>query len=281
MKKIDTVMRKHFKKLEGMEKKAQAEALRAYDVLLSQAMGIILGYLADAYGQARAPQERLSANRSRHIMEGAQLVGLTAPRFDELHRLAIAEALRTELRIIQSRQAEKAADIIERSLRGQASDLWDAIAEHLSERVKLSDTDIRRLIQDEEYPLRETLQNNHQAVADKVSKRIWQAQARGEDVLPIVNEAAEYMRKTTREAFDIVEFYEATRIASAVALEFLARTEPDGFFRTVCIHDGKACKNCLKIEEEQAENPVPVELKAEGINAPPFHPFCRCYVSYI
>lgn len=278
MKKLEPILRKHFKKLARIEKRDQADAIHAYDRLVSQAIGLIIDYLSGPDGAIRQPAERLSLLRSRRVMADARAAGIIIPAFDEIHRLTIAEALRAELRIIQARQANTAETIIMESLSEQAEGLWAALAEHLSvARMKLTAEEIEALIHDDEYPIGPTLQNNHGAIADRVSLQIWQSRAQGKDAITIANEAAAYMRKTTREAFSAVEYYEDTRIASEVAMEALEGVGEE-YFRTRCIHDGKACQTCLRIEEEQETNPVRLSEKAIGKNAPPFHPYCRCWI---
>jgi hypothetical protein len=278
---ISGIMKRHFKKLEAMEKVLEAQIMASYDALLSQMIGIIISWSCDVDGNPRNPGEFLPGRHPHHIASGARLAGLELPRIDELHRMTRAEALRTELRIGQARQAKAAGEVVEANLAGMAGELWETLSEHFSLSVKAIPPDVlKAVISDEAYPIFDTLRHSHTVIADRASTMVWQGLAQGKPLLNIVNQVSDYMRRTTKQAFDIVSYYEDTRVSAAVAVACLAEAGID-HFRTRCMHDGKACEVCLAIEEEQASNPPAISEAVPGMNCPPFHPWCRCWVDIV
>ena len=76
-----------------------------------------------------------------------------------------------------------------------------------------------------------------------------------------------------------VLFTENTRITEQTAVDVV---EPFVLgFRTVCVKDNKTCIECKDIERSQQSNPVPIEDYQPTVTAPPFHPYCRCYIEFL
>ena len=94
-----------------------------------------------------------------------------------------------------------------------------------------------------------------------------------------VEDITRYMEKKDKQVTDRIVFTEGTTVTEEVAVEVVKPRVKA--FHTVSVKDGKTCADCKAIEAEQAANPVPIENYAPGVTAPPFHPYCRCWIDFV
>lgn len=94
-----------------------------------------------------------------------------------------------------------------------------------------------------------------------------------------IDDVTGYLAKKDKQVTDRIVFTEGTTVTEEVAVE--AIKDRVQAFRSISVKDGKTCADCKAIETEQEANPVPIDNYMPGVTAPPFHPYCRCWIDFV
>lgn len=114
---------------------------------------------------------------------------------------------------------------------------------------------------------REKLANR---LSDEFAKRI----ARGENYRSIAKDLSEIFVNTSKRDIYRLVYTEGSFIFNEAQRR--VHEQYFDYFRISTVTDGKACKICRSLEEEQEKHPVRYKDAQVGINDPPIHPWCRC-----
>lgn len=289
MKTLEPVLKRRYKALTRAEQQTRAQLRRLYKGhtagVVACVRAIYDGATVNGATSHAALMRRidgrdavrlaLRVRRLRGSVPDADTFPFNVARFDRLNKL---DGARAELALMEYELAAEEYAVIMAHLRKQAEETWLAIEEwydymHLA---AYTAANIDAILTDTQYPIRSTLYHDHAALADKTAKRIQEAIVRGDSPSTAARSIAQYVEGRERHNSDAVLFYEGTRTVTEAVREALGDNVTA--YRSVTIHDAKACELCRAIEAEQAANPVPVDDFVAGINAPPFHPYCRCYI---
>lgn len=102
-----------------------------------------------------------------------------------------------------------------------------------------------------------------------------QAIAMGKPYRDIAMElATKYNQRTYNDYYRLV-YTEGTRMFNDVQAAYTSSVGLDRYI-TSPVHDAKTCPICLGVEEQQKQNPAYFADRVQGVNFPPYHPWCRC-----
>ena len=118
-----------------------------------------------------------------------------------------------------------------------------------------------------------SLMEQRQKLADYMNTDLARGIARGDSYQRITKDLTERFNRVSQyDAYRIV-YTEGTHIAAETAA-FTLRPYFD-WYEVVTANDSRVCDDCM---EQQENGPFRFDERAEGINFPPMHPFCRCRV---
>ena len=114
---------------------------------------------------------------------------------------------------------------------------------------------------------------NREKLAAYLNDDLGKMLARGATYDECVKALGERFANVSRRDMYRLVYTEGTFVANeSQAIVF--EQDYDGY--AVSCADSKACDVCLRLQSEQAENPVPYAERKPGVNFPPLHPRCRC-----
>lgn len=200
----------------------------------------------------------------------------TVTRFDQLNKL---DAVKAQIIVNELEQANELNVLLEAYLHDHIFATMMATVSALAIDYQITDKAVKAVATNKDHPIKEALQEQHYKIAERTALMLQQAITRGEDAEKAVDLITAYANKRDKNSDDRLMYTEDTR-ATVEAVEEVLEDRVD-YFRTVCVHDGKACDICTGIEAEQKLHPVPMKNFVSGVNAPPFHPYCRCSIEVI
>lgn len=285
------VLKRRYKALEEAEALTRKKLTRLYRAHAAEVAAMV----AAAYGAAtvdgkpthaglmrRADSKELiriqrEVAKLRREMPHGGAFPFSVTKFDKLNRL---EALRADLVISECKLAADVEEIIMAHLKQHVEACWIEFEEWWDYyNAAMTAGAIAAILTDERYPIRETLYSHAVKIAGLTANDITSAIISGQDEETAEAHITAQNERREQTAADNTLYYEGTRTTIAtldeVVKDFVLR------FRSVCIHDGKACELCLRIEDAQRREPVPVEDLKPGETAPPFHNNCRCGVEVV
>lgn len=196
---------------------------------------------------------------------------LNIVRFDQLNRVGACKAYMT---MEELKTACMVMDVLDRH--------WQSWLDEMTD-VALMYFEMGNLVRALEPHLvddwRLSLCRNHVIEGVEASNRAIQSIIRGQLLAATQQEVAAYL--TAKESFiDRSALFTGNTMMTESALMDIIGDYVEAF-HSVTVKDNKTCKTCTEIEEDQLDNPVPMEDYSPGITAPPFHAFCRCYIEVI
>lgn len=199
--------------------------------------------------------------------------------FDELNR---EQSVYVEFATANLQNAARVRTTVNNHLHDYIADTLPMFEEYL-DLVRLKANDLALAVQDiaqnKKYPIDDTVFNNAIQLAVAQQTRVLQLITRGVKADDAVNEIKAYTEKKDSTDGARLLTTEGTRATVETAKEVV---EPYAkAFYSETVGDGKVCKVCDEIADNQEANPVPIEDFISGETAPPFHTNCRCSVEVI
>lgn len=191
--------------------------------------------------------------------------------FDRMNRL---EGLWAKVVSQELETALKEYELIKQHLMNQARRvLYDLLDEYELEERSFN---IEEIAENKTYPLLETVYKNHMNESQRIVKMISDAIIRNDTAMKTAEAVESYSESVAYQNAMRVAFTEGTRVTTECAKEIFKDTDLKYF--TVYVKDGKACEVCVGIAETQSVKPVLFKDMLVGVNAPPYHPYCRCHI---
>lgn len=129
-----------------------------------------------------------------------------------------------------------------------------------------------------------TIISNHLRQSERTMTILRDCVIRNETVEQTVSQTVAYVSRTSKSNSDRVLFTNGTRVVHDADKMGVQMTQPDDdmlLFYSVAVKDDKTCADCKRICNAQYLHPIPYDDLVGGLNAPPFHPYCRCHTELI
>jgi SPP1 gp7 family putative phage head morphogenesis protein len=191
--------------------------------------------------------------------------------FDRMNRL---EGMKAKIISQELETAIKEYELLRQHLMKQAERvLYDLLDEYEMEPRSF---DIEEIAENKAYPLLQTVYKNHMSESQRIIRMVSDAIIRNDNAMKTAEAVENYSENSAYQSAMRVAFTEGTRVTTECAKEIFKDTGLKYF--TVYVDDGKACEVCVGIAKTQAVNPVDFKDMVVGVNAPPYHPYCRCHI---
>ncbi len=212
----------------------------------------------------------------------------TITNFDKLNKL---DSLTVRIILNQLELANEEIKIIKNHLKRYCDDLLLHLEEYLDlydmekaaaivAYVVQNEPDPRMVIHSNyHYSIPKTVIKNNYHIATQIADKVKKDIIRKEEPKKSVKTIIDYAERQDRGSTEKVLYTEGTRTTIESVSEYIA--DYVEYFRTVSTKDEKVCLDCRTIDFVQKYQPVPIARMVIGMNAPPFHPYCRCKIEVI
>lgn len=226
--------------------------------------------LSDRISKSEAKRLKSDVAKIKKSFPNAKDFPFSKIRFDKLNRL---QALEARVIVSELRTAVQERNLIVSHLMKQSKRVLDDILDEYEIDRKI---DADRIAEDKKRPILTSVYNNHYTEAKKIATKIENAIMRKDTLKKATKAVVDYSVSTSLKNAMKIVFTGGTRVTTEATGEALKDT--DLKYYSVFVDDNKACEFCIEISKKQKKKPVPFKEMATGVNAPPYHPYCRCYI---